>query len=59
MKTKQTIDYELAMDTRTGTVRRPRNEVEMRELPAFVERLIGKRAARRLPADGRITHRWD
>jgi len=59
MKTKPTIEYELAADTRAATARRPRQEVELRELPAFVERLIGKRAARRLPADGRITYRWD
>jgi hypothetical protein len=30
-----------------------------RELPSFVERLVGKRRARRLPSEGRLLLRWD
>lgn len=59
MKNKARREFEPAVALRRTAPGKPREEVELRELPAFVERLVGKRVARRLPAHGCEVFRWD
>lgn len=59
MKNKQSVDIEELKPLRQEAGRGRTPAAACRELPSFVERLVGRRLARRLPAEGRVVHRWD